>query len=98
MVTIYKIRSQYGHFVSNNSGLVKNLRKNHILRLNKYRLLYFNKIDFNKYFKKGIELEQNFIKKLIKSKLLISYNHGGFFFNIDNKKDLDKVKKDFKGI
>ena len=99
VVTIYKIRSQYGHFVSNNSGLVKKFEEKPYFKTPINIGYYiFNKIDFNKYFKKGIELEQNFIKKLIKSKLLISYNHGGFFFNIDNKKDLDKVKKDFKGI
>lgn len=99
IVTIHRARSQYGHFKSNKNNLVKNFEEKPFFDLPINIGYYiFNRKDFIKFYNKKDELENNFLPKLIKDKSLYAYNHKGFFFNIDNKKDLELVKKNFKGV
>ena len=48
----------------------------------------FNKKTFNLFYKKKYELEKDFLISVIKKKLLCSFLHKGFFYSIDDKKDL----------
>tara|TARA_Y100000591_G_C21746119_1_gene652069 strand:+ start:219 stop:983 length:765 start_codon:yes stop_codon:yes gene_type:complete len=99
LVTIYRTKSQYGHFDLNKNYLVKYFKEKPFFDLPINIGYYiFNKKDFTKFYNKKNELEKNFLPKLIRAKSLYAYNHKGFFFNIDNKKDLVLVKKKFKGV
>lgn len=99
IVTVFKVRSQYGH-VKHSKGLkVLTFDEKPYLKLPINIGYYvFNKFDFIRYSIKSDELETKFLPKLIKKGLLSVYEHKGFFFNIDNKKDLEQVKNKFKGI
>ncbi len=57
---------------------------------------FFSKKLFNRFFKSKYELENQFIKNLIKEKNILNYIHKGFFFNIDRKIDLISIKKKYK--
>ena len=59
---------------------------------------FFSKNLFNKFYRSKYELENQFIKKLIKEKKILTYMHKGFFFNIDRKIDLISIKKKYKKI
>ena len=60
--------------------------------------LLFSKKLFNHFYKMNYELENQFIKRLIKEKKLLTYIHKGFFFNIDKKIDLITIKKKYKKV
>lgn len=99
VVTTFKIKSQYGHVKASKKKEVLSFQEKPYLHLPINIGYYiFNKVDFLKYFNKKDELEGNFLKKLIKKKLLYTFHHNGFFFNIDNKKDLEQVKIKHKEI
>ena len=57
---------------------------------------FFRKKDFSKYYNKKIELEGKFLNIMIKKKIIKVYNHDGYFFNIDKKTDLQKIKSEKK--
>tara|TARA_B100001175_G_C19477426_1_gene625147 strand:+ start:719 stop:1483 length:765 start_codon:yes stop_codon:yes gene_type:complete len=99
IVTVFKIRSQYGHVNFSKKLKVLSFKEKPYLNLPINIGYYvFNRFDFIKYFNKRDELETKFLPKLVKKNLLSIYEHKGFFFNIDNKKDLEQVKNKFKGI
>ena len=92
------VNSQYGHLKIN---------KNKILEFNEKPIMkepinigyyFFSKNLFNKFYRSKYELENQFIKKLIKEKKILTYMHKGFFFNIDRKIDLISIKKKYKKI
>lgn len=99
VVSVFKIRSQYGHVKYSKKLKVTNFDEKPILKLPINIGYYiFNRRDFIENYSKKDELENNFLPKLAKKNILSIYEHKGFFFNIDNKKDLEQVKKKFKGI
>ena len=99
LVTVYKIRSQYGHVKISKKLNVLNFEEKPYLKLPINIGYYvFNKFDFLKFFNKKEELEDNFLPKLLKKGTLSAFQHNGFFFNIDNKKDLEQVKNKYKEI
>ena len=98
IVACKNIKSQYGH--------LKIIRKK-ILSFDEKPILkdpinigyyFFSKEIFNKFYEKNYELEDKFVKSLIKNNKLIAYNHKGFFFNIDRKIDLDNIKKTYRKL
>ena len=99
LVTVFVSRSQYGHVVSGNQNKVKKFEEKPYF-FSPINIGYYilNKNDLLKFYKNKMELENDYLKILIRKGLLYAYNHNGFFFNIDNKKDLDEVKKKFKGV
>ena len=96
-LTSCKKRSQYGHLKTNNKNFIKTFYEKPILK-DPVNIGYyiFNKMIFNKNYNYKLELESNFIPKLIKKKLLKNYLHNGYFFSIDDKKDVVKAEKFFK--
>ena len=97
IVTTYKKRSQYGHLKINNSNFIKTFEEKPVLKDPVNIGFYiFNKLIFNKNYKSKFELESDFLPKLIKTNTLKSYLHKGYFFSIDDKKDVLKAKKFFK--
>tara|TARA_B110000003_G_C16609450_1_gene518825 strand:+ start:307 stop:1047 length:741 start_codon:yes stop_codon:yes gene_type:complete len=99
LVTICKIRSQYGHVkTSFNSGVLEFKEKPYLKVPINIGYYVFNKFDFLSLFNKKDELESEFLPKLVKKKSLFAYSHDGFFFNIDNKKDLEQVKNKYKKV
>ena len=98
IIACKKVNSQFGHL---------NIIKNKIISFDEKPVLndpinigYYllTKKIFKKFYQSNTELENNFIKKLIKKNKIIPYIHRGFFFNIDRKIDLDNIKKKFKKI
>ena len=47
---------------------------------------------------KTFELENNFLPILTKLKLLTSYEHKGYFYSINDKKELINAKKNLKNL
>ena len=92
-----RIKSQYGHLDINKNKLVKNFFEKPILSMPINIGYYlFTKSIFNKYYSKNYELETSFLNRIIKEKKLLSYFHKGYFFNIDKKIDLLKIRKENK--
>ncbi len=86
--TFYK-NSQYGHVNHDAKGQVKKFVEKPILKDPVNIGFYvFNKKTFNLFYKKKYELEKDFLISVIKKKLLCSFLHKGFFYSIDDKKDL----------
>ena len=92
------VNSQYGHL---------KIKKNKILEFNEKPIMkepinigyyLFSKKLFKQFYKSKYELENEFIKKLIKEKKILTYVHKGFFFNIDKKIDLINIKKKYKEV
>ena len=99
VVTIFKKKSQYGHLLVNKNGLVKKFieKPPHQYPINiGFYLLPKNL--FKKYNKKNFELENNFLPILTKLKLLTSYEHKGYFYSINDKKELINAKKNLKNL
>lgn len=93
----YRKRSQYGHLKVNNKKFVKSFVEKPILKDPVNIGFYvFNKLIFNKNYKSNLELESNFLPKLIQNNLLKYHLHTGYFFSIDDKKDVLKANKFFK--
>tara|TARA_B110000003_G_C16575842_1_gene506114 strand:+ start:40 stop:789 length:750 start_codon:yes stop_codon:yes gene_type:complete len=96
-LTSCRKRSQYGHLKINNSNFIKTFEEKPILKDPVNIGFYiFNKLIFNKNYKSKFELESDFLPKLIETNTLKSYLHKGYFFSIDDKKDVLKAKKFFK--
>ena len=86
--TFYK-NSQYGHVNYDSKGQVKKFIEKPLLKDPVNIGFYvFNKKTFNLFYKKKYELEKDFLISVIKKKLLCSFLHKGFFYSIDDKKDL----------
>ena len=94
MVTIFKKNSQYGHLITNNKGdVIKFIEKpphQYPVNIGNYIL---TKNLLKKYKRKNYELENNFLPLLAKKKLLVSNEHKGYFYSINDKKELIIAKR-----
>ena len=97
LVTVYKKKSQYGHVVIDKKGVVKKFVEKppykHPINIGNY---IFTKNLIKKFRKSHHELEHNFLPILTKRKLLVSYEHKGYFYSINDKKELIVAKKKLK--
>lgn len=93
----YYKNSQYGHLKLSNNNYVKSFDEKPKLQdpvnIGFYIL---NKYTFNKFYNPKYELEDQFLRNLIKKKMLKSYPHNGYFFSIDSKKDILNAEKYLK--
>ena len=89
LISTLKKRSQYGHIVIDKNKNVKKFVEKPLL-FDPINIGYFifNKKIFRYFFNKKYELEKEFLYNLIKKKLLKSFEHKGYFYSIDDKKDL----------
>jgi|TARA_B110000238_G_scaffold195645_1_gene235144 glucose-1-phosphate cytidylyltransferase len=96
-LTSCRKKSQYGHIKIDHKNFIKTFDEKPILQ-DPVNIGYyiFNKLIFNKYYNSKFELESDFLPKLIRSNILKSYLHNGYFFSIDDKKDVLMAKKFFK--
>ena len=97
IVTMFKKNSQYGHIVTNKRGVIKKFLEKppyqYPINIGNYIL---KKSFFSKYSTKNLELENNFLPILAKKKLLLGYEHKGYFYSINDKKELLIAQKKFK--
>ena len=98
IVACKNVKSQYGHLNIKGKKILSFVEKPLLKDPINIGYYFFSKEIFNKFYKKNYELEDKFMKSLIKNNKIIAYNHNGFFFNIDRKIDLDNIKKKFKKI
>ena len=92
------VNSQYGHFKIKENKIISFKEKPILDDPINIGYYFFTRDIFNNFYKKNFELEDKFMRSLIKNKKIITYNHNGFFFNIDRKKDLDYIKKNYKKL
>lgn len=96
-ISAFYKNSQYGHLRLNNNGYVKSfIEKPKLKDPVNIGFYIFSKIIFLKYYSSKIELENNFLRNLIRDNLLKSYLHKGYFFSIDSKKDILNAEKSLK--
>ena len=98
IVTVYKKRSQYGHVLLNKKGIIKKFVE---------KPAFSNPINIGNYlinsslikkFKSNKEIESSFLPKLTKKGLLVSYEHKGYFYSINDKKELITAKKKLRNL
>ena len=92
-ISTYFKNSQYGHIKSKRDKVVQFNEKPLNLDPINIGFFIFNKKIFLKYYNTKFELEDKFLKRLINNNLLKSYLHKGYFFSIDDKKDIIKVEQ-----
>jgi glucose-1-phosphate cytidylyltransferase len=98
IVTIFKKKSQYGHVLINfnNHDVLKFIEKppyQYPINIGNY---FFDKDIIVKFKKKNFDLEKNLLPMLAKKKLLSSIEHRGFFYSINDKKELLEARKKLK--
>ena len=99
VISSTKINSQYGHLEIYKRNKKKKFIEKPLMEMPINIGYYlFNKKIFLENFSNKYELEGGFLKSLIKNNKLITYLHNGYFFNIDKKIDLVKIKKEKKKI
>ena len=98
IATVFKKRSQYGHVVINKNGFIKKFVE---------KPTFSNPINIGNYlinsslikkFKSNKEIESNFLPKLTKKGLLVSFEHKGYFYSINDKKELITAKKKLRNL
>ena len=93
-ITSFKSRSQYGHVVlGKNNVLKKFIEKPFLKEPINIGFYVFKKNIILKNSTKNIDLEDSLLPKLIKRTKIKSYLHKGYFYSVDNQKDLDQLKK-----
>jgi len=99
IVSVYKKNSQYGHLKVNNKNEVTEFieKPPHPLPIN-IGYYMINKQIIEKYYKKHFELEIDFLPLLAKKNLLISSEHKGYFYSINDKKEFLTAKKNLKNL
>ncbi len=97
IVSIFRKKSQYGHVIVDGKGLVKKFLEKppHQYPVNIGNYLLTSSL-IRKYRQTGHELENNFLPILAKRKLLLSNEHKGYFYSINDKKELIIAKKKLK--
>ena len=91
------VHIEYGHLKTNKiNNVIKFVEKPILDMPINIGYYLFNKDFFIKNYSKNKELESEFLKAIVKKKKLVTYLHQGFFFNIDKKIDLVKLKKEKK--
>ena len=99
IVSSIKIKSQYGHLKIKKNNYVSNFFEKPFFDMPINIGYYlFTKDLFYENYSKNYELETTFLKKIIKKRQLLSYFHKGYFFNIDKKIDLLRIKKENKKL
>ena len=98
IVACKNVKSQYGHLNIKGKKILSFVEKPLLKDPINIGYYFFSKEIFNKFYKKNYELEDKFMKSLIKNNKIIAYNHNGFFFNIDRKIDLDNIKKNYRKL
>ena len=99
LITIFKKNSQYGHVMTDKRGNVKNFVEKPAFQnpINIGHYLFsanlLKKIKSKKY-----ELESYLIPLLVKKNLLYSHEHKGYFYSINDKKELIFAKKKLKKL
>ncbi len=99
IVSVFKKNSQYGHLKIDNKNEVKEFieKPPHPLPINiGYYMINTSVID--KYYKKNYELEIDFLPLLAKKKILRSFEHKGYFYSINDKKEFLTAKKHLKNL
>ena len=99
IVSVYKKNSQYGHLKVNNKNEVTEFieKPPHPLPINiGYYMINTSIID--KYYKRYSELEIDFLPLLAKKNLLISSEHTGYFYSINDKKEFLTARKNLKNL
>jgi len=99
IVSVFKKNSQYGHLEINKRNEVKRFieKPPHPLPIN----IGFYMINYEiikKYYRNKFELEIDFLPILVKRNLLISFEHKGYFYSINDKKELLTAKKYLKNL
>ena len=92
------VNSQYGHLRISNKRIIEFKEKPIMKEPINIGYYFFSKKIFEKFYNNKFELEKQFIQKLIDNNEIISYIHRGFFFNIDRKIDLYRIKEKYKKI
>ena len=99
IITIYKKKSQYGHIIADNKGIVKKFiekpQYDNPINIGNY---LFTKSILSKFKKLKNELETNLIPILVKKKLLQSFEHKGYFYSINDKKELIIAKRKLRNL
>ena len=94
---IFKSKSQYGHVIVKKNGSVKKFIEKpfhqYPVNIGNY---VFNKKIFKKYFTKNGEIETTMLQSLAKKNLLQTFEHRGYFYSINDKKELDLAKQKLK--
>ena len=98
IVACKNVKSQYGHLKIIGRKIISFKEKPLLIDPINIGYYFFSKEIFNKFYKKNYELEDKFVKSLIKNNKIIAYKHKGFFFNVDRKIDLDNIKKNYKKL
>jgi len=99
VVSVFKKNSQYGHLkINKKNEVVKFIEKPpHPLPVNIGFYLINTQI-LKKFYNKNFELETHFLPNLAKKNLLISHEHKGYFYSINDKKELLTAKKNLKNL
>ena len=99
IVSVYKKNSQYGHVkINNKNKIIEFIEKPpHPLPIN-IGYYMINKQVIEKNYKKNFELEIDFLPLLAKKNLLISSEHNGYFYSINDKKEFLNAKKNLKNL
>ena len=94
---IFKSKSQYGHVITKKNGSVKKFIEKpfhqYPVNIGNY---VFNKKIFKKYFSRKGEIETSMLQTLAKKNLLQTFEHRGYFYSINDKKELDLAKQKLK--
>ena len=95
-LTAYKIKSQYGHIELNKKNILKKFIEKPFMEkpINIGFYVFSKKLLENNY-RKNIDLEDGLLPKLTKKIKILCYFHKGFFYSVDNPKDLEKLKKTY---
>ena len=96
LVSVNKIRSQYGHIIfSKNKKVLNFMEKPYFNSPINIGYYIFNRRDLIYNYNANHELETEYLPKLIK-KTIIHLLPQRFLFNIDNRNDLVNVKKNLR--
>ena len=99
VVSVYKKNSQYGHLEINKKNEVTKFieKPPHPLPINIG--FYMMSVDvLRQFYKESFELETDFLPQLAKKKMLVSNEHKGYFYSINDKKELLIAKKNLKNL
>ena len=99
IVSVFKKNSQYGHVkINKKNEVIKFLEKPpHPLPVN-IGFYLINVEILKKFYNKKYELETDFLPILAKKNILISHEHKGYFYSINDKKELNTAKKNLKNL
>ncbi len=96
-ITAFKIKSQYGHLELNKNNILKKfVEKPFLDKPINIGFYVLSKKIIEKNFKKNLDLEDGLLPKLAKKIKIYCYFHKGFFYSVDNYKDLEKLKKSYE--